>query len=196
MKSRTAEDESHHGGAPINGSKSIKKHKEMMMKKKNMRRLGGGGLSLEAFANAKSTTNNYNPALIKKQKEFYKNAKYVSRYKKSLKQQGKQNDISSAIRQPQDENEGEGVSQRSKKNKKKKDSSHSLKELYEKKREEEERTRIERDTIFQAKKEKRERVESQRKAAREKMFKRTRKGQPVMKYRIEHLLQTIQGSTS
>ena len=64
MKSRTAEDESHHGGAPINGSKSIKKHKQMMMKKKNMRRLGGGGLSLEAFANAKSTTNNYNPALI------------------------------------------------------------------------------------------------------------------------------------
>ncbi|CBI32264.3 unnamed protein product, partial [Vitis vinifera] len=122
-----------------------------------MRRLGGGGLSLEAFANAKSTTNNYNPALIKKQKEFYKNAKYVSKYKKSLKQQGKQNDISSAIRQPQDENEGEGVSQRSKKNKKKKDSSHSLKELYEKKREEEERTRIERDAIFQAKKEKRER---------------------------------------
>lgn len=33
-------------------------------KKKNMQRLGGGGLSLEAFANAKTKTNTYNPAII------------------------------------------------------------------------------------------------------------------------------------
>lgn len=65
MKSRFTEDETNRGGAPINGSESIKKHKRMMMKKKkNMVRLGGGGLSLEAFANAKSMNNNYNPALI------------------------------------------------------------------------------------------------------------------------------------
>ena len=35
-----------------------------MKKKKNINRLGGTGLSLQAFANAKSTTNHYNPALI------------------------------------------------------------------------------------------------------------------------------------
>ena len=38
--------------------------KKMMKKKKNTMRLGGGGLSLEAFANAKSRNNLYNPALI------------------------------------------------------------------------------------------------------------------------------------
>ncbi|KVI08224.1 hypothetical protein Ccrd_013405 [Cynara cardunculus var. scolymus] len=47
----------------------------------------GGGLSLKAFANAKTKTDGYNAALIKKQREFYKNAKYVNKYKKSLKQQ-------------------------------------------------------------------------------------------------------------
>lgn len=48
--------------------------------------------------------------------------------------------------------------------------------------------------VLQAKKEEREKAESQRKAAREKMFKKTRAGQPVMKYRSEHLLETIQNS--
>lgn len=33
-------------------------------KRRNMQRLGGKGLSLQAFANAKSRTNDYNPALI------------------------------------------------------------------------------------------------------------------------------------
>lgn len=70
----------------------------------------------------------------------------------------------------------------------------SLKDLYEKKREEEEKARIEKEAIFQAKREKREKAEAQRKATREKMFKKTRFGQPVMKYRIEHLLQSIQNS--
>lgn len=46
----------------INGSESNKMANKK--KKKNMKRLGGGGLSLEAFANAKSRTNFYNPALI------------------------------------------------------------------------------------------------------------------------------------
>ncbi|MFS8014414.1 hypothetical protein Hanom_Chr15g01344211 [Helianthus anomalus] len=55
------------------------------MMKKNRSRLGGGGLSLQAFANAKSKNDGYNPALIKKQREFYKNAKYVNKYKKSQK---------------------------------------------------------------------------------------------------------------
>ena len=85
----------------------------------------------------------------------------------------------------------------SKKNKKSKNKgAFSLKEIYEKKREEQEKARIEREAIIQAKKEEKEKALARRKATREKMYKKTRKGQPVMKYRIEHLLETIQGSKS
>ncbi|KAK1559377.1 hypothetical protein Q3G72_013793 [Acer saccharum] len=66
--------------------------------------------------------------------------------------------------------------------------------LYEKKHEEEEKARIEGEAMIKAKKEGREKAEAQRKSTRDKMFKSTRYGQPVMKYRIEHLLETIQGS--
>ncbi|KAK0583520.1 hypothetical protein LWI29_037784 [Acer saccharum] len=68
----------------------------MKKKKKNMQRLGGTGLSLEAFANAKSVNNHHNPAFKKKQREFYKNAKCVNKYKKSVKQLSHPNDVSSA----------------------------------------------------------------------------------------------------
>ena len=78
---------------------------------------------------------------------------------------------------------------------KKKDSAFSLEELYKKKHEEKEKERMEREAVLRAKKEEREKAEARRKAMREKMLKKTRKGQPVMKYRIEHLLETIQGST-
>lgn len=50
------------GGKKFNGPDSIKSKKKMV--KKNMQRLGGAGLSLEAFANAKTRNDNYNPALI------------------------------------------------------------------------------------------------------------------------------------
>ncbi|KAK9281683.1 hypothetical protein L1049_004587 [Liquidambar formosana] len=188
MKSRTPKHESHESREQINGSKSFK-----TKKMKNMRRLGGGGLSLETFLNAKSKSSQYNPAMIKKQREFYKNAKYVSKYKKSLKQQNQQNDFSLAIRPREDDNKTGDASCMNKKNKKNK--TYSLRELYEKKQEEEEKARTEREAIIQAKKEEKERAESQRRATREKMFKKTRSGQPVMKYKIEHLLETIQGST-
>ncbi|KAG6415334.1 hypothetical protein SASPL_122743 [Salvia splendens] len=53
--------------------------------KKNMQRLGGrGGLSL---ASAKARNDNYNPSVIKKQREFFRNAKHVKKYKKSINQQ-------------------------------------------------------------------------------------------------------------
>ncbi|KAK8711544.1 hypothetical protein V6N13_146825 [Hibiscus sabdariffa] len=172
-----------------------------MKKKKNMNRLGGTGtgLSLQAFANAKSTNNNYNPALIKKKREFYKNAKYVNKYKKSLKQQNQgKNDLPSASRTPKDENEdGNGSrTNRMKNAKKKRNSSHSLKEVYEKQWEEKEKARMEREAAIQAKKEQREKAEAQRKVERKEMFKKTRHGQPIMKYRIQHLLQSIQSSPS
>ncbi|XVF32704.1 hypothetical protein REPUB_Repub17cG0105900 [Reevesia pubescens] len=129
-------------------------------------------------------------------REFYKNAKYVNKYKKSLKHQNQGNDLPSTTRTLEDEDEGINSSRSNKKNKNKKNSSHSLKELYEKQREEKENARMEREAIIQAKKEQKEKAEAQRKAGRKEMFKKTRHGQPVMKYRIQHLLQSIQSSSS
>ncbi|TQE10960.1 hypothetical protein C1H46_003375 [Malus baccata] len=77
--------------------------------------------------------------------------------------------------------------------KKNKYGARSIFKVYEMKHEDEEKARMEREAIIQAKKEEREKAETRRKSAREKMLKKTRKGQPVMKYRIQHLLETIQG---
>ncbi|KAK4741582.1 hypothetical protein SAY87_025170 [Trapa incisa] len=173
-------------------------------KKKNMKRLGGGGLSLEAFANMKSNRNQYNPALIKKKREFYKNAKCISKYKKSLKQLNQQNDQSRPIRLKEDRaenwnfcapgnNEVGGSSSYTRKNKSR--GSQSLMKVYEKKREEEEEARREREAVVKAKNEEREKAMARRKTEKEKMLKRTSKGQPVMKYRIQHILDTLQGSS-
>lgn len=85
-------------------------------------------------------------------------------------------------------------SRKMKQKNKNKNSLQSAREDYEKKREEEEKVRMERESIIQAKKEERERAEARRKALREKMFKKTRSGQPIMKYRIEHLLEGLQDS--
>ncbi|GAU42534.1 hypothetical protein TSUD_341600 [Trifolium subterraneum] len=197
-------------------------------KKRNVSRLGGSGLSLNAFVNAKSNNNQYNPALItqsnpllqqslvvgcdvEKQRELYKNAKNVNKYKKMLKRQNLQNDPSVAERHIEEElmsqpkpqnvdlsenlNETEGDKDKNERRKRrKKDSAFSLEEIYKKQHEEKEKERMEREAIFKEKKEQREKAEARRKTLREKMFKKTRKGQPVMKYRIEHLLETIQGS--
>lgn len=84
---------------------------------------------------------------------------------------------------------------RNKKNCKKKETV-GLKQLYDRKREEEEKARMEKEAIIRVKKEEKEKALARRKATREMMLKKNRKGQPVMKYRIDHLLETIQGSTS
>ncbi|KAI3678997.1 hypothetical protein L6452_38302 [Arctium lappa] len=174
--------------APVNNSK---------MKNRNRMGGGGGGLSLQAFANAKTKNDGYNPALIKKQREFYKNAKCVNKYKKSLKQQNQEQGSSQATKSIEDRNENKEVGERYQgKRKTGKKSAYSLKEIYEKKQEEEEKVRMEKEAIIDAKKRKKDESEGRRKAQREKMLKRTRSGQPIMKYRIEHLLQTIQGSNS
>ncbi|KAI5599368.1 hypothetical protein BDE02_02G191200 [Populus trichocarpa] len=147
--------------------------------KRNSKLGGAAGLSLEAFINAKSNTSSCsssNPALIKKRREFYENAKYVSKFKKKLKQQNQPNELSSAVRSS--ELEGQEHFER----------------IYEKWSEEEEKARIEREVILKAKKEERENAESCRKAARKKTFKNTCHGQLVLKYWIEHLSQTVQGS--
>ncbi|XP_039012014.1 rRNA-processing protein FYV7-like [Hibiscus syriacus] len=196
MKNRNPSENGNGNRSMMSGPKPM-----TMKKKKNMNRLGGtgSGLSLQAFANAKSTNNNYNPALIKKKREFYKNAKYVNRYKKSLKQQNQgKNDLPSSPRIPEDENEDSNGSRtnKMKNSKTRRNSYHSLKEVYEKQWEEKEKARIEREATIQAKKEHREKAEAQRKVERKEMFKKTRHGQPIMKYRIQHLLQSIQSSPS
>lgn len=69
-----------------------------------------------------------------------------------------------------------------------------VEDLYKKTKEEMDKVRMEREAAFQAKKEAKEAAESQRKIAKGKMMKKTRHGQPVMKYRIEHLLEQIKKS--
>ncbi|KAL0371399.1 UNVERIFIED_CONTAM: hypothetical protein Sangu_0458000 [Sesamum angustifolium] len=181
-------------GRKVGGQDVIKNKKKM---KKNMQRLGGrGGLSLEAFANAKTRNDNYNPAIIKKQREFYRNAKYLQKFKRSIKQQ-QQLDIPSTSERPSGGENGarEGDNDLNK-NKRNKKNAQSLQELYQKKREEEEKARMEREAMIQAKKEEQQKAEARRRALKEKMLKKTKSGQPVMKYRIEHILETIQGPRS
>ncbi|KAG2312134.1 hypothetical protein Bca52824_023691 [Brassica carinata] len=164
---------------------------------KNMKRLGGGGLSLQTFANLKSKNSHYNPAFIKKQKEYYKNAKYVSKFRKSMKQQ--QNVHEKDDMQLQSFlGEGEtGESSKVVNDDKRMGKSHKrigVEEVYKQTREEMEKARREREEAFQAKKLAKEEAESRRKAAKGKMMRKTRHGQPVMKYRIEHLLESIKKS--
>ncbi|XP_071717343.1 uncharacterized protein [Rutidosis leptorrhynchoides] len=170
--------------APVNNHNKFKKNKS---------RLGGSGLSLQAFANAKSKNDGYNPALIKKQREFYKNAKYVSKYKK-LQKQPNQGESSTQLVEDRSENKEVSEKYQGKRRNGKK-TAYCLDAIYSKKREEEERARMEKEAIFTAKKEEKEKSEFRRKTQRENMLKRTKSGQPVMKYRLERLLQTIQGST-
>ncbi|XP_038876713.1 uncharacterized protein LOC120069103 [Benincasa hispida] len=189
MKNPTGKDEDQNRS----NSKFMKSKKH-----KNMKRLGGKGLSLEAFANAKSTTDYYNPALIKKQREFYKNAKHVSKYKKLVKYQNQQNErpSSSTVGLVEDENETKFENHTNgRRGKERNKGVPSLQALYERKHEEKEKARMEKEAIIAAKKEEQERAKARRNATREKMFKRTQKGQPVMKYRIEHLLETIGGAS-
>ncbi|XP_066356972.1 rRNA-processing protein FYV7-like [Miscanthus floridulus] len=159
-------------------------------RRRNEQRLGvggGGALSLAAFASAKSRNTGYNPALIKKQREFYKNAKLISKYKKTKKQQSQSSNHPEI---PIHEDGGDTAQDVPKPyHKGKKRTPHSLKEEYEKKRSEDEKAKKERDAIILAKREHQEKSEAKRKELREKMFKKTRSGQPVMRYRIEHLLE-------
>ncbi|KAI7740836.1 hypothetical protein M8C21_020156 [Ambrosia artemisiifolia] len=164
-----------------------------IINKKNRARLGGGGLSLQAFANAKSKNDGYNPALIKKQREFYKNAKYVNKYKKSQKQPNQGQASSQATKLIEGTSENREVGEKHSRKPKK---PYRLEEIYNQKQEEEEKARREKEAIIKLKKEEKEKGEARRKAEKKNMLKRTGSGQPVMKYRIEHLLQTIEGSKS
>ncbi|KAK9146848.1 hypothetical protein Sjap_006751 [Stephania japonica] len=185
--------------------KFVSHGRALSIKRKNKQRLGGGGLSLEAFANAKVKNNGYNPALInplttgllsslEKQREFYRNAKYVSKFKKSMKQRDAQQSNHSISENVLQDTEA-GTSRKEQK-KNKKHNSYSLNKLYETKHEEQEKAKMEREAQIQAKKEEREKAMAQKKAWREKMLKKTRSGQPVMKYRVEHILESLQNSVN
>ncbi|XP_039135682.1 rRNA-processing protein FYV7 [Dioscorea cayenensis subsp. rotundata] len=164
-------------------------------RKRNEKRLGGRGLSLEAFANAKSGPSGYNPSIIKKQREFYRNAKFVSKYKKLVQDQSQSGNHLSLAPKLEDDDEGENEmdlsNRRNNKKNKKKNNLQSVREEFEKKQAEKEKARMEKEALMQAKKEERARAEAKRKTLRENMFKRTRSGQPVMKYRVSHLLEGI-----
>lgn len=165
--------------------------------KKNMQRLGGRGLSLQAFANSRSGSRVYNPSFIKNQREFYKNAKFVSKYKRSLKQKEQLDGhfVATGPLEVGGNASYEAGDSKSEKKRHKKKPSMSTKELYEKTIEAEQKARIQREAIRLAKEEERQKVEAERRSLREKMLKKTKFGQPVMKYRIEHLLETLQNST-
>ncbi|CAA6654227.1 unnamed protein product [Spirodela intermedia] len=160
---------------------------------RNRQRLGGRGvgLSLMSFANAKSTDTGYNPAIIKKQREFYKNAKIVKKYKKTVKQRNQQEEKHLPDELVHENTPADAKNEKKKKKRRKEVRLQSLREEYEKRQEEKERERKEREAAIQARKEERARAKAGRKALREKMFKRTSSGQPVMRYRIEHVLQNI-----
>ncbi|VVB07087.1 unnamed protein product [Arabis nemorensis] len=180
MKKFSQRDE--HETDKTNSSKSTETNR-----KKNMKRLGGGGLSLQTFANLKSENGRYNPALIKKKKEFYKNAKYVSKFRKSVKQHSlyDKNGTGESSKENGDGDDKEKV----KSNKR-----ISMEEVCMQKREEMEKVRKEREVTIKAKKEAKEEAEARRKVTRGNMMRKTRHGQPVMKYRIEHLLESIKKS--
>ncbi|CAA7047055.1 unnamed protein product [Microthlaspi erraticum] len=174
------------GTGTTNSSKS-----SGLNRRKNMKRLGGGGLSLQTFANMKSQNSHYNPAQIKKQKEFYKNAKYVSKFRKSMKQQNFHNKDETGESSSKVDDDGDDDKQKVKSNKR-----IGVEEVYKQTREEMEKARMEREAEIKAKKEAKAEAEAKRKLAKGKMMRKTQHGQPVMKYRIEHLLEQIKKSNN
>lgn len=175
---------------------------------------GGGGLSLDAFVNAKSKPR-VNPSDIRKRREYYENAKKVKQYKtlvKHLPQQeqksidedlgggpntGKEegdfnddpisNDNASHIR-------GTSFPAKREKNKKKKgrNALEGVRQDFMKKKQETQKLEEEREEALKAKEAARIKALQTRKDLKEKMFKRTNSGQPLMKHRLEHILESIQ----
>lgn len=67
-----------------------------------------------------------------------------------------------------------------------------LRSEYEKKKQEEEEVRKEKQALFEEQQAAREKAKKERKEAQNKFRKFTGKGQPVMRHRMEHLLESIQ----
>jgi len=196
--------------------------------------LGGKGLSLAAFANAKSKPA-FNPSELRKQREYYKNAKNVKKYRKLVKRldnEGHDNQLQIDTTTSEfDNNEteveekpntikqhpyisdvydnGEAVptndrkvnrkdmsgcyqKHKSKNSHKSKSTLEKMREEYEKQQQEKERLRKEREAALEAKRAAQQKAEAKRKDMKSKMCRRTKSGQPIMKFRMEHLLDRIQ----
>ncbi|XP_042380552.1 uncharacterized protein LOC121973020 [Zingiber officinale] len=149
-------------------------HGKDRLRKRHERRLGGKGLSIEAFADAKARCSCYNPLLMLDVLGLYIIPKWPMGFYI----------LFSSMEVDQTESPP-------KQSKTKKKPFRSLKEEYEKKHAEDEKARMEREGIIHAKKEKSAKNEAKWKTRREKMFKKTRSGQPVMKFRIEHILEGL-----
>lgn len=147
-----------------------------------------GIVTVTVYFVASSASINWLVSFLEKQREFYKNAKYISKFNKSVKKEGQQ--IELKVGDGSENTSGANKRSKSRDNKAK----YSLGEIYKKKSEELEKERREREAVIKAKNEERQAKEARRKADKVKMFKKTRHGQPVMKYRIERLLESIQGS--
>lgn len=64
MKNRRSENGPNENWKKMNGRTESINQKSKQTMKKNKMRIGGKGLSLETFANAKTKSEHYNPALI------------------------------------------------------------------------------------------------------------------------------------
>lgn len=198
--------------------------------------LGGKGLSLPAFANAKSKPA-FNPSELRKQREYYKNAKEVKKYRKLVKRLGNEehdnqlqidmttsefdNDEAEAEEQTKTikqhpyisdvyDNEesvpandrkvnrkdtsGHNQKHKSKNSENSKNTLEKMRKEYEKLQQEKELLRKEREAELAAKRAAHEKAEAKRKDMKSKMCRRTKSGQPIMKFRMEHLLDRIQNS--
>lgn len=198
--------------------------------------LGGKGLSLPAFANAK-TKAAFNPAELRKQKEYYKNAKNVKKYRQLVKRLDDKGQIDQLqidtttsefgndktevkektktikehpyISDVYDNEEAVATGDRkvngkdmsgcyqkhkSKNSHKSKSTLEKMREDYEKQQQEKEQLRKEREAAVAAKRATQEKAEAKRKDMKSKMCRRTKSGQPIMKFRMEHLLDRIQNS--
>eukprot|EP00250_Pteridium_aquilinum_P003819 c14098_g1_i1 orf=78-653(+) len=181
-------------------------------KRKSRQRLGGGGgLSLPAFVNAKSKPR-LNPADVRKKREHYENAKKVKKYRKLVKHTPHQEQKTSTeesiggsntdkyiVHVPtSDSNASQQrlTSDFVKKTKclsgKRRNALEGLRQDFIKKKQEEDRVKAERMEALKVKEEARIKATQRRKDFKAKMFKRTNSGQPLMKHRLQHILESLQ----
>lgn len=177
--------------------------------RKRKKRLGGKGLGLEAFVKAKSKPSVI-PSDIKKRREYLENAKTLKKYKTMINQLPKQDSEqgpSTSEKQPDPNSSsiGRDISHREchtsakkptlHRNHESKERSNPLQRTRQKflqKKQAAAKLKHERDECLQAKEEAQKKALQTRKELKSQMFKRTNTGQPVMKHRLQHILECLQ----
>ncbi|MCO5558948.1 hypothetical protein L7F22_012539 [Adiantum nelumboides] len=160
-----------------------------MTKEKIRQRLGsaGGSITLPAFVNAKSKPR-FNPAVLRKKSKQFENAKTIKKYKKLANCLPNEEGFSGV---PVTEQKVTHVSKRYGPTKGK-NVIEALRKDFVEKKEEKDRLRAERLEALKIKEEARAKALQVRKNLKAKMFKRTSSGQPLMKHRVQHILDSIQ----